>query len=155
MNQTIKRAITLPVNSVGQFRQNLYKNAIEKFHLCMKNAYYIEGISICSGMISDRLESRLFQLTGENEGFKPLNILIEEVLYLEKDHVLSSILNSELKGWKRNRDICLDDLVKCQEGTEVLWKTREAVNQKVAMDGFDLFRKIDKRIRSLARYRKR
>jgi hypothetical protein len=155
MKQTTKRAITLPVNSVGHLRQNLYKNAIEKFHLCMRNAYYIEGISICSGMISDRLESRLFQLTAENEGFKPLNILIEEVLHLEKDHVLSSILSTELKSWKRDRDICLDDLVKCQEGKEVLWETREAVNQKVAMEGFELFRKIDKRIRSLSRYRKR
>lgn len=144
-----KRAITLPENDIGEFRRELYKSAIEKFHSAMQNSHFLEAISICSSLISDRLESRLFHLTGDNEGFKPLGMLISELEARESNPEILELLRTDVEIWKKNRDICLDDIVKCQDHSRVNWDQRQSINQNIALEGFDLFRKLDSKIRGL------
>lgn len=142
-----------PINSqgsdVGKKRHALYKSAIEWIHCSIAGSNYLEAISLAGSLISDRLESRMYHLTGKNEGFRPLEEILVHFPNLEPDAELRKIVSFEVYEWMKKRDSALHDMVKFEDKQFLSWTTRIEANKQVARRGLHLFRKLDKKIKFL------
>lgn len=133
---------------VGQLRFMLYKRAIEQFNGALEAGYYLEAITICESLITDRLESRCGEL-GESIAFKNLGALIRKLREIETDRDLYQLIDKELDIWRINRNIALHEIVKFERGEIPNWESRSEASKGYAEKGIVIFRKIDNQIKKL------
>ncbi|MCB1155972.1 MAG: hypothetical protein H7A25_05350 [Leptospiraceae bacterium] len=150
MNATAKkRARNTSQNRVGKMRYELYRNAIEWLQNAIDRQYYMEAISLEGSLISDRLESRLQQISGDDSGFRTLENLIQTLSLEENDETLKELLNHDLNSWRMEHDFALHDMVKFLEGETPSWENRIEHNRNIALEGLRLFRQIDREVKRL------
>ena len=144
-----KRAVTAEDNDVGQERFELYKAAFSWISKSIDDGYYLEAISIVESLITDRLESYLSLLKGEDFSFKTLGSLIDGFRSKENntDELLRSLVLEKLDPWRRRRNIAAHEMVKIEDGKKISWEDRVKINYEVAKDGLELVRKIDSQVR--------
>ena len=151
MSQFRKRASRISDSNVGQKRYELYKSAFERIDKAIREGFYLEAISLEESLISDRLESYLTWLTTKDYGFRTLGELQRAIKNFEKDKDLRQIVLSEMDDWRKARNKASHEMVKLQENQNASWKDRTTTNQKIAKDGLELVRKIDRKTRQLRR----
>jgi hypothetical protein len=144
-----KRSITTADNEIGQERFKLYKSAFDWISKSIDNGYNLEAISVAESLISDRLESYLSFLKGEDFSFKNLGSLIDAFRSKESkaDEVLRSLVIERLDPWRKRRNIAAHEMVKIEDGKNTSWEDRVKINHEVAREGLDLVRKIDNQVR--------
>ncbi len=123
----------------GEFRHQIYKEAIERYNKAIKDEYYLEATTLMESLISDRLESRALFL-GKKASFQTLGRLCD---MLESDSVLSDIIPS-VRIWAKSRNTALHTLAKIEDGNYQTFKEKYLETKTTAMEGIRLFRKIDK-----------
>ena len=133
---------------VGKRRYELYKKAIIQFNNAIEAGYYLEAITICESLITDRLESRCSEL-GCPYAFKNIGALIRKLIQIETDHELQSIVFRDLDEWRENRNIALHEIVKFEKNEIPNWENRVENSKTYAEEGIAIFRKIDARITTL------
>ena len=143
-----ERAKTIDNPFVGQQRYTLYKKAIVQFNNAIEMGYYLEAITICESLITDRLESRCGEL-GQPFAFKNLGKLLFELNKIETDDELRQIIFTELDDWRKNRNTALHEIVKFEKNEIPNWESRVENSKTYAEEGIVIFRKIDSRITTL------
>ncbi len=144
-----KRAVTAADNDVGQERFELYRAAFSWISKAIDDGYYLEAISIAESLITDRLESYLSFLKGEDFSFKTLGSLCDAFRSKENktDQLLRSLVLEKLDLWRSRRNIAAHEMVKIEDGKKISWGDRVKINYEVAKDGLDLVREIDSQVR--------
>ncbi len=136
---------------VGKQREHLYGSAFGRIDEAIEEGYYLEAITLIESLISDRLESRLGEIRGDSTGFKPLGRLVSSMKSEETDKELKNIVTNKVADWKDRRNTALHEMVKIEEGEEVDWNRRMKSNESIAVDGKELVREVDNRIRAIRR----
>jgi hypothetical protein len=140
-----------PKDEVQQARYELYKNAIDQAAAAKGKGFYLEGITLFESLITDRLESLLSRVTGQEVSFKTLGFLIR--LVKEQQHTFSDefylLVNNDLDSWRNKRNRALHELVKLEEGKIEGWENRYNGLETTYEKGYELFRQIDKAIREM------
>lgn len=148
--QKRKRASVKENPFVGQHRYTLYKQAIGQFNRAIEYGFYLEAITICESMISDRLESRCTELN-KPQGFQTLGRLIKTLKGIETDKILRNTILEDLDTWRLNRNTALHEIVKFEKGDFPNWENKVETSKKYAEEGMIIFRKIDSRISKVRR----
>jgi hypothetical protein len=136
---------------VGKQREHLYGSAFSRIDEAIDEGYYLEAITLVESLISDRLESRLGELRGDATGFKPLGNLVRKMKSEETDSELKNIVSNKVDNWRDRRNTALHEMVKIEKGEKVDWDERMKNNKSVAVDGKEIVREVDNRIRAIRR----
>lgn len=123
----------------GEFRRQIYKDAIERYNKAIKDEYYLEATTLMESLIADRLESRALFL-GKRASFQTLGRLCD---MLKSDSVLSDII-PDIRSWAKSRNADLHTLAKIEDGNNQSFQEKYNETKTTAMEGIRLFRKIDK-----------
>lgn len=149
------RAIALADNDIGQKRYVLYKNVITRINQACQDGYYLEAITLLESLITDRLESYLTFIKGENVGFENLGKLIDifksKALADKIDDELRNTVLQDVNEWRKKRNAVLHEMAKIDFGNQQTWEQKCQELDKIADDGLSIFRKIDKRLTALRR----
>lgn len=140
-------------NNVGEFRREIYQKTIEHINKAREAGFYLEVVTLSESLIADRLESRISILLNKDYGFKNLGVLIKTIITYETDEELKKLVETELEEWRKLRNMVIHEMVKIEVGNTSSWDDRCVELPEVANKGFNLFRKIDKRIQTLQRER--
>ncbi len=133
----------------GTQRYRLFKNARARIEISIAAGYYCEAIAIIESVISDRLESRVSHLKGENFGFKNLGPLLKEAEKLETDQDMR-VLVEKIDTWRQERNKALHELVKVErDKPQVSWDDRMKAMKQTAIDGYMLLKQIYNRVADL------
>jgi hypothetical protein len=149
MSDKSKRKINEPDNTVGSERKEYYKNCFEHISSAQKNGFWLEVITLCESMISDRLESRLAWINNQSSDSRQFRTLGSLRIKLGKNDSVpeSSSILEEVKEWASKRNRALHQMVKLAEAEEGDWRSKYDQNKEVAEAGIDLFRKVDSYVR--------
>ena len=151
MKKTNRQRANITENPfVGKLRFELYKKAIEQFNQAIEAGFYLEAITICESLISDRLESRCAELK-KPMAFKPLGDLIKKLKQIETDVLIKSTVVGDLDTWRLNRNTALHEIVKFEKGAIPNWENQVEQYKKYAEDGMLIFRTLDSQITKLRR----
>lgn len=150
---TIKvRAVALSDNNIGKKRYELYKNVIERINKSCEDGYHLEAIALIESLLSDRLESYLTFIKGEDFSFKTLERIIKNFKQHQaeiNDEELSGFVLDELEKWKEKRNIALHEMAKIDLNNPETWEQKSKGLADIAKNGLILFRKIDQQISKL------
>lgn len=153
-----KRAInSSSQSSVAQLRKQLYTNAYLQIQMAIEQGFYLEAITLCESMISDRLESRIAYLTGQdqqNRQFSNLGPLLGKLKSANPNNRLENseealLLYEAIREWTRLRNTALHEMVKVAEDEHVDWSVRYQHNKTVALKGKTLANKLGNLVRKL------
>ena len=147
------RAINSPDNQVGMQRKDLYKNASIWIKIAMSKGFNLEAITLVESMISDRLESRLSQLLGEDFSFKTLGKLISAIEKHETDARLKELVSIDLDNWRNERNEAIHGMLKLADGDTRTWQNRMDALALVASNGVELSKRIKARVSSLKNFK--
>ncbi|MFT5834628.1 MAG: hypothetical protein ACI97N_002268 [Cognaticolwellia sp.] len=134
--------------SISKKRFELYKRAIQQFNQALEAGFFLEAITICESLITDRLESRCEEL-GKSMSFQTLGNLIKKLKQIEIDLEVRNLVTNELDDWRKNRNTALHEIVKFEKGESPEWKNRVEASGDYAVEGMAIFRKIDGRVTKL------
>ena len=146
MGERKQRAIDDGDNEVGKIRQSLYRNVIEKSKKAEESGYYLEAITLYESMITDRLESALTKVTGENYGFMTLGQLIPLVKKHMPGSVLEKLMTDELDPWRVKRNNSLHGMAKLPEGETKRFEDEYSKCKDHCAEGKAIFRAIDREV---------
>lgn len=153
-NKTNKeRALALPDNNIGQQRYELFKSVLSRINQSCQDGYYLEAITLIESLISDRLESYLSFVLGDNIGFQNLGTLInhfESKKNQEKiDNELKEVVLNNVNDWRKKRNKVLHEMAKIDFNNQLTWEQKCQDLNEIAENGLNVFRKIDKRLANL------
>ena len=144
-----QRAEAFTGEGYGRNRFMLFSAAKARIEECIQLEFYCEAVTIIESAITDRLESRLSFLKGENVGFRNLGALISEAKSAEPDAELRSLIE-ELDNWREVRNVAVHELVKIEAGRDVLsWESRIKSVGNTARQGYRLLALLYRRIADL------
>jgi len=144
--ETRKRAI-IDSSDVRLQRHTLYASVLSRVNQAINGGYNLEAITLLESIIADRLESFCNEQTNSNQfAFKMLNQLINESRkYPITDNWL--VLLNELNTWRDNRNRFLHEMAKIEEGNNSTFEDKYSNSSAYAVQGKELFHKIDNEIR--------
>ena len=132
---------------VGQNRDEVFKQAIKQYKKAKENGFYLEAIAICESLITDRMESRIGELTKREVKFGMLRNLKDILMdYIETDSDLIKIYDEILNKWAPKRNIAIHQAVKISKKEEKKWDKYIKDSEQTAKEGMDYFRQLDKSI---------
>jgi hypothetical protein len=133
----------------GRLRRKLFEEARQRIETSIAAGYCCEAIAIIESVITDRLESRLNWLSGENHGFKTLGWLINNLRGSETDSALTDLLD-DLDIWREQRNRAIHELVKVEDGKPPMsWSDRMAELATGARLGYELLKRLYHRVADL------
>ena len=150
--QTKKRAVNIPGNEVGKQRYDIYRYATVWVETALRQGYNLEAITLIESLISDRLESRLSQLLGQDFSYKTLGGLIITIKDKETDEKLRALVLNDLDPWRNDRNSAMHEMVKLADGDTKTWQDRMDALVPVANRGYEIYRKIATRVRGLKKF---
>ncbi|MBS0183432.1 MAG: hypothetical protein JSS39_13600 [Nitrospira sp.] len=143
------RALAQTHNDVGLRRHDLYREAYKRISKSISDEYFLEAITLTESLLTDRLESRVTFVIGENYSFKTLEKLIKLVAQREKDEQLKALVAVSVRSWKEKRNKALHEMAKIEVGDNRSWTQRMAELPEVAITGLKVLRQIDSQIKRL------
>jgi len=109
----------------------------------IREGFYLEAITLCESMISDRIEALVAALDPDHPDAGQLLELgrnLKKFKRLLKDDLKGADLAARLDAWKEARNRALHEMVKLPEGDAGDWGSRRAALRSVAREGRDLVR---------------
>lgn len=147
-----KRAIANN-KKVGQQRYRTYKAAIDRIKISIEKGFYLEAISLCESLITDRLESRLNYLTkSDNYAFETLGKLQIEIRNKETNQELIKMMipnSGDFDIWRNKRNQALHAMAKIADGDKREWENKLEECKTIALKGEKLRKEIFRIIDSL------
>lgn len=148
-----QRAVAHPKNNVGQVRYELFSQVFSQIKAAREQGFYIEAIALVDSLVTDRLESRLSRLLGQDISFKTLGSVITKANMHEVDEQLKSTISSRLDHWRKERNAALHEMAKLADGDYKTWSDRYKALCPVCEEGIQILRLIDNRCKKLGRQR--
>jgi len=152
---TGKLRATISQDGVGFERYELFKEGYRRISDAQEHSYFLEAITLIESMLSDRLESRLGELTNADQPFQNLGGLLKRLSDVEQDVVLASIMQDRIDPWRIERNFAIHEMMKIQSGKNEAWGKRQQRVKRIASDGLAILRAFDSKLRSLRRKRRR
>lgn len=165
MNPNSKKRAVASNLTIAKQRQAIISAAYSWIKKSMQDKFYVEAVSIIESLISDRLESRLSFLMGQNVGFQNLGTLVDKT-YAEEtknaaygDNEIMTILKDpnntdnygDIERWTKRRNQVIHEIGKVEAGNFIPFDEKLEKAKEVAKKGLVLLRKLDKRITYLRR----
>ena len=125
--------------------QSLYRAAMGHVSMSIREGYFLEAITLCESMLSDRLEALFdaFEPGHEKAGqFQPLGPNIKAFVKLAKGDSEAVELAARLDAWREARNQALHEMVKLKEGENDDWPKRRRKVASVAREGKALVVKV-------------
>lgn len=137
---------------VGTRRGKLYRACFSQINKAKEAGCWLEVITLCESLISDRLESIINELSGNKVGFNTAG----ELAYYYKDNCLFGSVQIRMavkavNPWMRKRNNALHQMAKLDANLETTFQTRYERLPEIGEEGVKLFRQLDK---AIADYRK-
>lgn len=133
---------------IGQLRYDTYRKSIDRIKSSIEAGYYLEAITLCESLISDRLESRLNYLTNsDNFSFKTLGKLQEGIIKHDNVEELQRMMiyqKGDLDIWRDSRNNALHSMAKIANDDKSDWENKLQKYKKIAEDGEELRKVIFK-----------
>jgi hypothetical protein len=140
--------------SVRNKRYELYKAAIERFNVAMKEGFYLEATTIIESILTDRMESRIGELTKEPQRFDTIGNLFIKIDNIESNTELKKLW-SAVKDWGKKRNETLHEVVKIAMINPRSWESHQTIAKKTAEDGNILFSQINNLLKKERRVAKK
>lgn len=146
-----KRAAWTP--EIGKLRATYYRGAHEKLKQAIDGEFYIEAIAICDSMLSDRMESRLGFLSGDDQRFLALGTAAKTLLAKEPaENIPARELYQSIGKWASGRNHAVHEVVKLQDSVKAQsFSERYELLRLIAEEGVVLVSKMNKMERTLRR----
>jgi hypothetical protein len=139
-------------------KMNTIAESIKWINYSIECGFYLEAIAVLESLISDRLESRLSYLKGENVGFQNIGTLNEQICKYEPtfNEDYSQLLIETLKGdnpklngfnlksWTKKRNEVIHQMSKIEQNNFIPFVEKKLSAKSIAEDGIKLFREIDR-----------
>lgn len=172
-NTKVRSVNTGRHSAVAIAREDLYSHCNIQAKKAMDRGFYLEAIALLESMITDRLESRIAAIHGQDETcrtFRTIGYLLHgrgsKACKIQR---LSGLLDKELaepedllvvyrrvEEWSAGRNTCLHQMVKLGGKASKNWAERIAYAKETAESGLKIFRElsslIDKHRNSLPSY---
>lgn len=137
---------------VSRRRYELYRLAHEHLQEAYKAGFFIECVSICDSIISDRLDARLQFLSRKTSKLAPVQSLGHIIKQINKSGLETAPdiidIYQSLAMWAEKRNAVVHQFVKVTDGDELhSGKERIAYGKKTAKEGIELARKVSNLIR--------
>jgi len=134
----------------GQDRYYLYKVANDRITESIKKGFYIEAISICESMITDRIEARIQYLKNDDPEKHIVDSLgnrrkfWKEIESLKNDEFTK--LNEEIIKWSHRRNKAVHQYVKItdQDDEDVAIEKRMSEAKNTLDEGLKIMRRMSK-----------
>lgn len=143
--------------TVARQRYELYRTANEQFKAAFEAGFYIECVSICESIISDRIEARLQFLRRGTE--KPSHIdslgrLLKQVEDIEpEDQIELRTAYASIREWGNARNETIHQFVKVTDQNRLAnAKDRTRKAKTAARDGKALMKLISKLVKKHNRW---
>lgn len=134
----------------GRLRQALYRAATEHVQRSIRDGFFLEAITLCESMISDRIEALVAALDPEHPVAGRLLALGTNLQHFRRvlqDDTEGQTLALRIDAWRRVRNEALHEMVKLPEGDAGDWDARRAGLAAVAREGRDLARLLSALVR--------
>lgn len=145
------RGVAFSGKGYGRLRLHLFTHARYHIEQCINHNYHCEAIAVIESVITDRLESRLSYILGQEVGskevgFETLGRLIQSLRKKETDEELCSLLDT-LDVWREKRNKAIHELVKIEEGKpHKRWEQRLQELQTTSREGYKILKQIYHRV---------
>lgn len=133
-----------------QVRQALYRAAMGHFARSIREGFYLEAITLCESMISDRIEALIAAMNPAHAKAGQLLALghnLQQFRRLVAGNAEGTDLAMRLDAWKEARNRALHEMVKLPEGDVGDWQARRTGLDAVAREGKDLVRVLSSYVR--------
>lgn len=135
----------------GKLRYFVIKTALDRFKRSMSDEYFLEATSLIESLISDRLESRLGELTKAPVLFDTIGNLLNKLRLIETDEKLLFISDNDIKNWSRNRNVVIHQSAKIEYGKNKDWNDFITMAKKTALEGRVIFNQYNNQLKKLRR----
>ena len=136
---------------VAQNRYEIYKQAMSRYNLAMKEGFYFEAVAIMESLIADRMESRIGELTNQQVIFDTLGNLRDQLngkpdYYprIETNEELIKVYNKVVSDWAGKRNKALHQIVKISIKEPKDWTVFLTEAKKAAEEGKTHFNELNK-----------
>lgn len=138
--------------TVARLRYELYRSANEQFKAAFEAGFYIECVSICESIISDRIEARLQFLrrgTDKPSHIDSLGRLLKQVTDIEpEDQFELRAAYASIREWGNARNETIHQFVKVTDQNHLAnAKDRTVKAKTAARDGKALMKLISKLVK--------
>lgn len=144
-NKQSRKTINQP--GVGKKRQKRYASTISRYKEAMKAGFYVEALALMESIMSDRMESLLNEITNSfKHSFRTSGTLAKSI----KDKDLSEDWNrlmTDIFQWLNVRNHAIHELAKIRDEFPDTFEQDYANLQKMAEEGYELYRLLDDYIR--------
>jgi hypothetical protein len=139
---------------VAQNRSEVFKDAIAQYNDALSKGFYLEAITICESLITDRMESRIGELTNSDVQFDTLNNLKSRLVNplgnsLENENSLISLYDEIVSIWAPKRNKALHQVVKISKVETKVWADFQTECEHAAKEGMEYFRRLDNELRKI------
>ena len=139
------RATIHDVAGVEKFK--IIKASVSRFNQAIKHSFFIEATAIIESLISDRLESRLGELSKEPIHLDTLGKLLASLSKVETDIILKEIMNKNIKSWSRDRNKVIHQIAKIEIGKMKDWDDFLKLAEITANEGKKIFDSYNKQLK--------
>ena len=149
MSKNIEQRLIVDNAEKGKLRYNIFKSAIGRIKESIEKGFFLESITLCESLISDRLESRLNFLDGSDKySFQPLGALQKGIGNLEKNEEFKQLVSGDLNDWRLSRNKALHRMAKISSNHQKTWESKMMESELIAIEGervrSEIFRMTDK-----------
>jgi len=141
------RATILDIS--GKERYEVIKAAIGRYNTAIEHNFYLEATALIESLISDRLESRLGELTKSPVQFNTIGNLLDSLRNIEKDKILLEIMNIDLNSWCGERNKVIHQAAKIELGKKKDWNLFIKESKATALRGRKLFNSYNMQLKKL------
>ena len=134
----------------GKPRYERYFSAIKRLNEAMDAGYYVEVIAIEESLICDRMESIANEMSDGKYSYRTIGRLTDFLLEKKQKDMISLELADtfkKIKQWVQKRNNAVHELAKLTPDMKETFEESYWNLEKVAKNGLQLFREIDKVIR--------
>lgn len=135
----------------GQEKYEIIKAAISRYNTAIEHSFFLEATALMESLISDRLESRLGELTKSPVSIDTIGNLLNSLRKIETDFVLKEIMNRQINNWCGDRNTVIHQAAKIELGKKKKWQDFIKQAEKTAKDGRKIFDAYNKQLNKLRR----
>lgn len=138
----------------GKEKHKIIKSVMSRYNTAMEHNFHLEATALIESLISDRLESRLAQLTNNNITFDTLGNLLIKLRKIEEDVILIEIMNKQINQWCGERNSTIHQAAKIELNQKKDWNEFLKLAEKTAKNGRKIFDKYNSQLQKIRRTKK-
>ncbi|UAM99720.1 hypothetical protein K8354_07915 [Polaribacter litorisediminis] len=145
-----KKKIRATILDISAYeRYEIIKAVMSRYNTAIEHSFFLEATALIESLISDRLESRIGELTKQPVSFNTIGNLLDTLRTIETDTLLKQIMNKQINNWCGDRNKVIHQAAKIEIGKKKDYNSFLKLAKKTAKDGRKIFNEYDKQLRKL------